>query len=287
MCMNFDQELKNMEHTGIEDNLASIQSPMYEELYKAAEYLEEDFEFAEDEDWNEAYLTRLKEARNILHGYRAKLADRHGDVDAILDVCEKNCAVFIDAIASGKYPDGFDETRSRTIVLLLGTANALKKGNLDKYIQTLSCQIPYILLANDSIGEADRFVQDEELRRPSDSGWISTFVHGAEAQNEEYVYNYLLQNIDPAEGKEHVASPISSVNSLLWTIESVLSIEDVDSDVKDVAIYLITEALIAQVKAVNAADNPDGSLNTPVEGILPLTFYSFDYIDAQYHKAAA
>ena len=36
----------------IEDNLASIQSPMYKKLCKSAEYLEEDFDVAEDEDWD-------------------------------------------------------------------------------------------------------------------------------------------------------------------------------------------------------------------------------------------
>ena len=287
MCTNFDQELKNMEHTGIEDNLASIQSPMYKELYKAAEYLEEDFEVAEDEDWDEAYLTRLKEARNILHGYRAKLADRHGDVDAILDVCEKNCAVFIDAIASGKYPDGFDETRSRTMVLLLGTANALKKGNLDKYILTLSCQIPYIFQANERIREADQFVQAIKMQR-SDGVWITTFTYNVLGDNDMYVYNYLLQNLEPNEMRTREVPPINGVLTLTWMIKTILNDDmDVEDYEREEALDLITDALIAQVKAVNAADNPDGSLNTPVEGILPLTFYSFDYIDAQYHKAAA
>ena len=82
--------------------------------------------------------------------------------------------------------------------------------------------------------------------------------------------------------------PINGVLTLTWMIKTILNDDmDVEDYEREEALDLITDALIAQVKAVNAADNPDGSLNTPVEGILPLTFYSFDYIDAQYHKAAA
>lgn len=288
MSTIFTQAHQITEHAGTDNALASTKTAMAEELFKAADnFFEDDVLPSCYEIMNETYAGRVKQTRDILCGCRAKAESMSKDVITILDLCVRNCETVLKLIRARKLADGIDETIQRTDLLLRGTANALKKGNLNEYIRTISGQVPYIYLANDAIGEADSFAQAIRMQR-SDGVWITSFTGSVLCNNDMYVDNCLLQNLDPDEEKKNEMPLVNGLLTLTWMIKTILNDDmDVYDHEREEALDLITDALIAQVKAVKAADNPDASLNTPVEGILPLTFYSFDYIDAQCRKAAA
>ena len=282
----FSQELKAPEHTGIEDTLTPIQSSVVADIRKASDCfwnVHGDL-YAMFED-SELLADNVKQARDILYGCCAKTKSLPKEVVAILNLCRKNCDAVLEANSEGKNTGGMRETIVTTDLLLRGTANALEKGNLDEYIKTLSRPIPYILLANERLLEADQFLQEIMVSLP---GEITTFTANFLCDNDDYVNFYLLQDIDTADMEPGEYSPIDGVVKLTWMIKTILN-DDMfmDDYAKEEAIYLITEAMQSLLNAVKAAHSHDASLSTPVLGILPLTFYSFDYIDEQCRKAAA
>ncbi len=232
-----------------------------------------------------------EEARNSLLSCASEMADVSSDVHSIATLFIKNCEGLV-ACLSGDGPDHHDAvmtTLNRMHLLCRGIANAMGDGDLASFFKVAMGTVPFIWRANDVISDADDFLRETEGTRRDSIGWLCSYTGGAIGDNYDAVFNSLLQHVSPEkddETPEHLLIK-GAVNMSNVALDLHTGDVDMADDDRMNALELVLKATAAQLSALESLASPEGDLNTPIDGVMPLEFYSWDFICKQCRTMAA
>ncbi len=204
------------------------------------------------------------------------------DAQRILDLCIHNFEEILrtlDGDAILEEAEAIKQTLNISMQVLAATGVSLENGSLENFIRTLSGKAAFILSANCLLSKVvNNFFK---ACKGTDMGCFHYIMPTGLAihNNVVYVINLLRQRagLDAEELQEY--HPTKGIIDLLRIVTHLMKDEAKGNGWnKSKVMCLMVESLLSLARSADIAETSDASLDKPVNGVLPLTLYSFEHI---------